>query len=150
MVLDELHELIETLQARIDEHAAALQQSEWLTRYALIDPLLRGLGWDTGDPAQVIPEFRSGRGAADYALLGTGGRPDVIIEAKRLGSRLEEAIDQVINYCAREGYEHFAVTDGQKWEVYETRRKGSIEEKMVAKINLSEAPPKVCLDVLAL
>ncbi|MCY3569351.1 MAG: hypothetical protein OXH38_12030 [Chloroflexi bacterium] len=150
MVLEDLHELIETLQARIDAHAPALQQSEALTRYALIDPLLRGLGWDTGDPSQVIPEFKSGRGTADYALLGSDGRPDVIIEAKRLRSGLETAVEQVINYCTREGYEFFAVTDGQLWEVYETRRQGDIEEKMVARLKLSDAPANTCLAALAL
>ena len=39
MVLDELQELIETLQTRIGVHASALQQNEALTRYALIDPM---------------------------------------------------------------------------------------------------------------
>ena len=85
MVLDDLHELIETLQARLDAHASELQKNEALTRYALIDPLLRGLGWDTSDPSQVLVEFRSQNGAADYALLGAGGRPLVIVEAKKLG-----------------------------------------------------------------
>ncbi len=150
MVLEELHELIETLQARIAEHASALQQSEALTRYALIDPLLRGLGWDTGDPSQVLPEFKSGRGSADYALLGSDGKPVVIIEAKRLGRSLEDAVEQVINYCTREGYEFFAVTDGQRWELYETRRRGDIEEKLVVRLNLGDAPAKTCLDALAL
>ncbi|MYD54128.1 MAG: hypothetical protein F4W96_07485 [Chloroflexi bacterium] len=150
MVLEDLHELIETLQGRIAEHGTALQQSEALTRYALIDPLLRGLGWDTGDPTQVIPEFKSGRGSADYALLGSDGKPDVIIEAKRLNSGLENAVEQVINYCTREGYEFFAVTDGRLWELYETRRRGDIEEKLVARLNLTDAPPKTCLAALAL
>ena len=150
MVLEELHELIETLQRRIAEHGPALQQSEALTRYALIDPLLRGLGWDTGDPSQVIPEFKSRRGSADYALLGGDGKPDVIIEAKRLGRGLEDAVEQVFNYCTREGYEFFAVTDGQHWELYETHRRGDIEEKLLVRLNLSDAPPKTCLDALAL
>ena len=44
MVLDSLLELVETLRERIDEHRGALKQSEALTRYALIDPMLRELG----------------------------------------------------------------------------------------------------------
>ena len=62
MPLESLLELVETLRKRIDEHGAALRQSEALTRYALIDPLLRELGWDTEDPALVVPEFRSSAG----------------------------------------------------------------------------------------
>lgn len=75
--LDDLLRLVETLRARIDAHGPALRGSEALTRYALIDPLLRELGWDTSDPAQVVPEysldkgfFVGGKQFADYALLG--------------------------------------------------------------------------------
>ena len=50
MILESLLELVETLKARIDTHGDQLRQSEALTRYALIDPLLRELGWDTEDP----------------------------------------------------------------------------------------------------
>ena len=81
MILESLLELVETLKARIDEHGDQLRQSEALTRYALIDPLLRELGWDTEDPGLVIPEYKSGSGSADYALL-TRNRPAMMIEAK--------------------------------------------------------------------
>ena len=56
MPLESLLGLVETLRSRIDEHGNALRQSEALTRYTLIDPLLRELGWDTDDPALVMPE----------------------------------------------------------------------------------------------
>ena len=51
MPLESLLQLVETLRERIESHGATLSQSEALTRYALIDPLLRELGWDTSDPA---------------------------------------------------------------------------------------------------
>lgn len=85
MPLESLLKLVETLRQRIDEHGNALRQSEALTRYSLIDPLLRELGWDTDDPALVIPEYRSGGGRADYALLSEG-KPAVMVEAKSLGT----------------------------------------------------------------
>ena len=50
MPLENLLTLIEKLQERIDSHGDALKKNEMLTRYALIDPLLRELGWDTEDP----------------------------------------------------------------------------------------------------
>ena len=56
--------------------ARPLRQSEALTRATLIDPLLRELGWDTEDPALVAPEYRLGRGYADYALLSNGQAND--------------------------------------------------------------------------
>ena len=83
MPLDDLFTLIHELRERIDAHGAALRQSEALTRYALIDPLLRALGWNTADPALVAPEYKSGSGSADYALLGNG-KPLMMVEAKKL------------------------------------------------------------------
>ena len=150
MVLEELHELIETLQLRIDVHGPALQQSEALTRYALIDPLLRGLGWDTGDPSQVLVEFRSQNGAADYALLGASGQPHVIVEAKKLGTQLQAAVGQVINYCIHDGFEYFAVTDGQHWELYETNRPGPLADRMAMQLNLMDEAADTCLRSLSL
>lgn len=150
MPLEDLLETIETLRARIDEHTTSLQQDETRTRNALIDPLLAGLGWDTGDPGQVISEYRSENGKADYALLGHGGRPAIIVEAKRLGTPLREAVSQVINYCTQDGFDYFAVTDGQHWELYETHRRGNLAEKMVTSLDLAGSPAEMCLRALAL
>ena len=128
MPLESLLELVETLRKRINEHGVALRQSEALTRYALIDPLLRELGWDTGDPAQVVPEFQAGRGRADYALHsanGRQGRPSMLLEAKKLGAELREAAEeQTITYCVTTGIRYFAVTDGKTWEFYDTFIRG--------------------------
>ncbi len=149
MVLNDLHVLIETLQARIDAHAADLQKSEALTRYALIDPLLRALNWDTADPSQVLVEYQSGGGSADYALRADG-KPRIIVEAKRLGTPLQGAVTQGINYCIQLGIPYFALTDGQRWEIYETFRAVPLDEKMVTKLDVNGPAAKTCLDALAL
>ena len=124
MLLEELLSVVETLRGRIAAHGPALRQSEALTRYALIDPLLRGLGWDTADPSQVLVEYRSESGSADYALLGADGKPQVIVEAKKLGTPLQTAVQQAINYCIIDGFRYFAVTDGQHWQLYNTPPSG--------------------------
>ena len=72
MQLDNLHTFIQTLKEHAERYADALRKSEWLTRYALIDPLLRGLGWDTGNPDEVRPEYSAGRGRVDDALMSGG------------------------------------------------------------------------------
>ena len=151
MILESLLELVETLKARIDEHGDQLRQSEALTRYALIDPLLRELGWDTEDPASVIPEYKSGSGSADYALL-TGNHPAMMIEAKKLGTPLlDSVVSQGIQYCLMEGTKHFSVTDGQRWEVYETHKPVPIDQKRVIEFDLKgQLSTEVCLKVLAL
>ena len=151
MVLDSLLELVETLRERIDEHRGALKQSEALTRYALIDPMLRELGWDTDDPALVVPEYKSGSGSADYALL-ENDRPLMMVEAKKLDTPLRDAVlSQGINYCLMEGTKHFTVTDGQRWEVYETHKPVPIDDKRIVAFDLkSQSPAEVCLKALAL
>lgn len=149
MPLDSLLELVETLRERIDEHGAALRQSETRTRYALIDPLLRGLGWDTGDPSLVVPEYKTDAGSADYALF-CNENPRIMVEAKSLGTSLQDAIPQVINYCIIEGTDYFSVTDGKLWEIYETHRRGNITEKRITQYDLKESPIDACVEVLEL
>ncbi len=69
-----------------------LQKSEALTRYVLIDPVLRALGWNTSDPDQVRPEFPTETGSPDYGLL-IEGKPLVTVEAKALAKNLGAAKD---------------------------------------------------------
>ena len=152
MILESLLELVETLKANASTRTATnFRQSEALTRYALIDPLLRELGWDTEDPALVIPEYKSGSGSADYALL-TGNRPAMMVEAKKLGTPLQDSVvSQGIQYCLMEGTRYFSVTDGQRWEVYETHKPVPIGEKRIIGFDLrGESAAEVCLNALAL
>ena len=67
---------------------------ETRTRYTLIDPILRVLGWELSDPSQVRVEIdidmSSAVKKADYALFkksGSGERPWILVEAKRLDPR---------------------------------------------------------------
>ena len=151
MVLEALHELIETLQARTTEHGPALQQSEALTRYALIDPLLRGLGWDTGDPSQVLVEYRSDAGQADYALFGESPKPQVIVEAKKLGTHLDQKVWlQGTGYCQEEGVPFAVITDGRRWEIYDIYQPVAMKDSVVATLDLGDDAAKLCLEALAL
>ena len=150
MLLESLLECVNEIRERIDTHDAALRKSEAQTRYALIDPLLRELGWDTQDPALVVPEYQSGKVRADYALL-SGGRPAMMVEAKSLDTPLGDVVRQGIGYCLEEGTPHFAVTDGRHWEVYETHRPVPIDDKRVVSFNLQgQSTAEVCLQALAL
>ena len=151
MPMESLLALVETLRARIDSHHAdALRRSEMLTRYALIDPLLRELGWDTSDPDLVIPEYSSGSGRADYALL-SNGTPVMMVEAKKLDELLQGAVTQGIQYCLEWGTRYFAVTDGRRWEIYETHRPVPINDKRIAAFDLKgSSAAEVCLQALAL
>ena len=149
-MLDSLLSVIHELRERIEAYGDALRQSEALTRYALIDPLLRELGWNTEDPGLVIPEYRSGNGSADYALLGSGS-PLMMVEAKKLDTPLRDVVGQGIQYCLMQGTAHFSVTDGRRWEIYETHRPVPIDEKRVVSFDLKAlSPAEVSLQALAL
>ncbi len=154
MDLDKLRELIETLKGRIATHGSTLQGSEALTRYVLIDPLLRALGWDTGDPSQVLVEYSlpkgAGKGFADYALLGENAKPLIIVEAKSLHSQLDDAAAQALTYCNMQAIAYFAVTNGQHWKLYNTFRRVPLPEKLVFELNLTGSAAKTCLNALAL
>ena len=140
MPLEQLVQVIERLRERIQRHRALLTQNEALTRYVLVDPLLRALGWDTEDPNQVRPEFNPGHGRADYALMA-GEVVQAMIEAKALDRPLSEGLPQGINYCLMQGTRYFVVTDGQRWELYETHRPVPIAQKRVVAFDLQAMPP---------
>ena len=151
MPLEDLLELVETLRKRIGEHGQLLSQNETRTRYALIDPLLWGVGWDTEDPAQVVPEYALAPKSADYALLGSDGRPAMIVEAKRLDRPLRDGLSQSIAYCVERGTPYFCVTDGRRWAIYETFRQVPVDKKLVTEFDvLKDSPAEVCLKALAL
>ena len=139
MLLDELYQTIEKLNGRMETHRDKLSQSEALTRNALVDPLLRSLGWDTEDPALVMPEYKLGSGFADYALL-SDGKPVIVIEAKKLGLPLDDAASQGIHYCVNDGIKYFAVTDGRKWDVYETHRPVPLFDKKIVSFDTTNPP----------
>ena len=58
MLLESLLECVNEIRECIEAHGPSLRRSEAQTRYALIDPLLRELGWDTQDPNLVVPEYK--------------------------------------------------------------------------------------------
>ena len=141
MALDDLQGVIERLQDRIKTHRSYLSGDETRTRQVLIDPLLQELGWDVSDPDMVELEYRVGQQRADYALI-SNGQPVAVIEAKRLGRDLEDdEIMQVLNYANRDGIDYMIVTDGDKWEMYEVFKRGTLEERLLMKFQLSQQLP---------
>lgn len=137
-----------TLDRRIAEHRQLLIGNETATRYALIDPLLRALGWDTSDPAIVEPEYQSGSGRADYVLKGADGDPSIIVEAKRLGRSVGDGITQSITYCIERGVKYFVVTDGDHWRAYETYKPVPIEQKQLFNFRISGASQPAVIKML--
>ena len=151
MSLESLLTLVEKLRKRIDVHGKGLRQSEALTRYALIDPLLRELGWDTEDPDLVIPEYNVSGGQVDYALLSEG-KPIMMVEAKSLGTPLQDALDQGLRYCLIKRTRYLSITDGGRWGIYyDTHKAGDPGKKRIVEFDLrDQSPAETCLKALTL
>ena len=125
------------------------------TRYAVIDPVITALGWDTSDPKECHPEYWRFRGdeaadRADYALFGTPDlaaigngtvAPDVIIEAKNLNVALEEHVEQLRRYVGadpRMGTGVAVLTNGREWWLYDLDRRGAFQGKRIDPVNVLE------------
>ncbi|MBC7317896.1 hypothetical protein H5T57_01390 [Candidatus Bipolaricaulota bacterium] len=132
-MLDGFLEVLRKVRERAQKYRAELEKSEALTRYTLIDPVLRALGWDTQDPECVQPEFSTETGKPDYALLWQG-KPLIMVEAKALHANLGPAKDKGFQYCWKNKVRYFAITDGERWEVYDMEKMGG-EEIAVASIS---------------
>lgn len=134
------------------------------TRYAIIDPILRGLGWKTEEPRQCHPEyFTETGGRVDYALfrdlsLATIKEkgmpaPDIIIEAKALGRSLTGThVNELQNYAQR-GFcpmtEGLAVlTNGIIWQIYEVQADGTLPRLPRKCLNIEEKGVRPCAEKL--
>ena len=148
MWLDELNDLVVELSTKIDQHREILQKSESSTRYCLIDPLLTALGWDLSDPAQVLTEYNSGNGRADYAMAPGSGPPSLVVEAKSLFTPTAQGIAQSINYCLQDGIKYFVVTNGDDWEVYETHRPVPMQDKRVTAFKITDMNQSAVMGML--
>ena len=124
------------------------------TRYALIDPVIRVLGWNTADPKECHPEYPrhydTGK-RVDYALFGdwsvadiaTGTiQPVVIIESKALGVDLTDRdVKQLRGYAgARPRMEEgvAVLTNGRAWWLYDVSKAGRFDDKLICKIDIVE------------
>ena len=141
MGLDDLAGCIELLKERMQSYRTDLEENEIRTRMALIDPLLRALGWDVSDPAVVMPEYKVGNKSADYALLRSDGKPAATLEAKKLGEPLGSHWMQMLNYANASGIEYAGITDGNHWELYDVFRRGTLEERRILEVSVTDAPP---------
>lgn len=121
MTPDKIAAAVRTIAAHITTPGQQpIFQSETQTRYALVDPLLRALDWDTAQPTDVRPEFRTRKGKADYALFNGGHKPIVLGEAKQLHTpSLDDARTQGAGYCRTSAARYLFVTNGQRWEVHD-------------------------------
>jgi hypothetical protein len=115
-----LRQCIGKLANCLKQHEHLLQGSEIQTRYTLIDPLLRALGWDTEDPMLVRlygPELGESELFRPYVLLYEN-EVYLAVKTEALNSDLTQSRAQCHNL--RNLATYAIVTDGRHWEVYAT------------------------------
>ncbi len=144
MLLEDLVTAIQTVQARIREHGTTLSQNEYRTRISLIDPILNALAWDVSDPGLVTVEYQAGNGRADYALLGSDGKPKAFIEAKRLNEPLDSHQGQVFKYTWDQKVFYGGLTDGNRWVLEDVTAAFSGREGRILDLKISQETAYRC------
>ena len=134
------------------------------TKYGVIDPIIRSLGWKTDDPKECYPEYtRYVEGQArwaDYALFGRPNMraignyeiaPDVIIESKPLRSSLANDVRQLQSYAETDPKMRTGVavlTNGGEWWLYDVSKRGTFANKLVDQVNILEGSQRTSAQVL--
>ena len=102
---------------------APANNHETSTRYMIIDPILRSLGWDLSNPTDCVVEYRvmtESQSAVDYALLDDRGKPIILVEAKRIDVDTEDEENWVQTYRYTKEVETatvIVITNGQYWAI---------------------------------
>lgn len=144
--------VIERICAMMEDVAADVetdvQKRELCTRYAVIDPILWALGWETWNTSVVRVEYQLKNNSShrvDYALLDKAGSPAVLVEAKTWGKSLDTHVRQLGKYANQlDGYARgmakgvACITDGWEWRIYDLSQRGRFVKKQVEEINIRE------------
>jgi len=100
---------------------------EIAARYALVDPMLRALGWDLSNPMHVRLEWTQAHGLRpDYTFLKNGVRV-LYVEAKSWGTisaikklsnpLVSKELKKLKRYCRCNSVNMGALTDGGAWYI---------------------------------
>ena len=108
----------------------------------IIVPIIAALGWQGIGVVTREYYVKSSQEFIDYVLFGSAGAwtsptPMLAIEAKPLGARLtDKNAAQVVQYCAVEGIEWAALTNGRYLEFFNTFLKPDLRAKRVLNLDL--------------
>lgn len=130
----DLEEAIAQIGQRIAKHSRGAEIGEQNTKATLIEPMLRALGWDPEDIDEVRREFKAQKQdkPVDYALL-SGGKPVLFVEAKGLGTNLDDrgCANQIMTYATIAGVAWVVLTDGNRYDVYNAHAAVPVQEKLL-------------------
>ena len=123
--------------------------SEQDTKAVLVEPLLEIVGWAVRDPAQVSREDRPGERPVDYSLK-LRGKPQVVVECKRLSNRLDSRrdLEQALAYASAGGVKWCVLTNGSVLRIYNSLAQEVATKKLLEELDLVDvgAPDGVPVD----
>lgn len=136
-----IYQVIQQVRSNAVANTGIFQKNEAATRSALIDPILRSLGWDTTNVRMVEPERTvENKQSLDYVLKDAAGNIRSVIEAKKLGESLDKLghVGALIGYAFSLKPQTFFITDGLNWHCYSPTHS---HYQPVETLNLQEAEP---------
>ena len=99
----DLAEVLAQIRDRITRHQGARVMNEQNTKAALVEPVLRALGWSVEDVDEVVHEYKRKKAdnPVDYALLILR-TPRLFVEVKALGKNLDDRkwANQIMGYAS--------------------------------------------------
>jgi hypothetical protein len=142
--LSNLSEVLLQIQESANLYRETLRKNESATRAVLIDPILRALGWDTANTNMVEVEKTMDNVRADYALYDSNAIPQIIVEAKALGTNLQQKklIMSLVTYAFSFGLSDVFLTDGMIWQHFDNFQPGNLSPARV--LDLAEDDPVTC------
>ncbi len=111
--------------------------SEADTKVHFIEPLVAALGWSGIGVVTREYYVKNSQEFIDYVMAGPDGRRLLAIEAKPLQTApTEKHAAQLIQYCAVEGVEWAALTNGRELQFFNTFLKPDLAAKRVLSLDL--------------
>ena len=154
MLLKEFVETIKIIRNRMVTHRDTLRENQIRTRMALVEPVLRALEWDTGDPTMVQPDHTAtgptGKTlVTDLLLSSTIEGQKATGKKKALTNRAAIDVlplnhdpapdqwDNLMELCRETKTLRAVVTDGNYWEIREV---GDEEDRGPIILRIDELP----------
>ena len=139
-------ETIEQVRAKIVRYKASRPINEESTRAALIEPIIRSLGWDVEDLEEVQREYKPRKRdkPVDYALMSQR-QPRLFIETKALSENLADHrwANQIMGYAAVAGVKWVVLTDGDEYRLYNSHAPVVIDAKLFRTVRISDNTPEL-------
>ena len=144
-----LKETIDEVREKIRTHRDRYNNSEESVRYQIINPILRGLGWDSENPDEVYPNKSTEEGVPDYTLLKEG-REVLFIEAKKLSADVDQNIPQLAKYCFSKGMAYGTLTNGATWILFRAfQEETTMTERIVLRADIENDDPTAIIRKLS-